>query len=95
MATPERALCIHFKLVLIFGVIDHSLRIIHDDVAVGKTALQHQVVMYPDMVVYAAIISSAVYAKWTVAFRNHLVIYLLVPFADRLILVKVVQAYHR
>ena len=86
MATPERALCISLKLVFIFGMIDHSLRIIHDDAAVGKTALQHQAVMYPDMVVYAAIISSAVCAKQTVAFRNHLVIYLFVSFADRLIL---------
>ena len=39
MAMPERALCIRFKLVLIFGVVDHSLHIIHDDTAVGKTAL--------------------------------------------------------
>ena len=91
MATPERALCIRLKLVLIFGVIDHSLRIIHDDAAVGKIALQHQAVMYPDMVVYAAVISSAVYAKRTVAFCNHLVVYLFVPFADCLILVKVVH----
>ena len=60
MAMPERALCIRLKLVFIFGVIDHSLRIIHDDAAVGETALQHQAVMYPDMVVYAAVISSAV-----------------------------------
>ena len=95
MATPERALCICLELVLIFGMIDHSLSIIHNDAAVGETALQHQAVMYPDMVVYAAVISSAVYAKRTVPFRNRLVVYLLVPFADRLILVKVVQAYHR
>ena len=94
METPERALCICLKLVLIFGVIDHSLRIIHDDAAVGETALQNQAVMYPDMVVYAAVISSTVYAKRTVAFRNRLVVYLFVPFADCLILVKVVQAYH-
>ena len=43
METPERALCIRLKLVLIFGVIDHSLRIVHDDAAVGETALQNQV----------------------------------------------------
>ena len=73
MAMPERALCIHLKLVFIFGMIDHSLRIIHDDAAVGETALQHQAVMYPDMVVYAAVISSAVRANRTVAFHNHLV----------------------
>ena len=66
MATPERALCICLKLVFIFGVIDHSLCIIHDDAAVGKTALQHQAIMYPDMVVYAAVISSAVHANRTV-----------------------------
>ena len=94
MEIPERALCIYLKLVLIFGMIDHSLCIIHDDTAVGETALQNQAVMYLDMVVYAAVISSAVYAKQTVAFCNRLVIYLFVPFADRLILVKVVQAYH-
>ena len=41
MAMPERALCIRFKLVLIFGVIDHLLCIIHDDTAVGETTLQH------------------------------------------------------
>ena len=63
MAMPERALCIRLKLVFIFGVIDHSLRIIHDNAAVGETTLQHQVVMYPDMVVYAAVISSAVHAQ--------------------------------
>ena len=90
MAMPERALCIRFKLVFIFGMIDHSLRIIHDDAAVGETALQHQAVMYPNMVVYAAVISSAVHTKRTVALRNHFVVYLLVPFADRLILMKVV-----
>ena len=91
MAMPERALCIRLKLVLIFGMIDHLLRIIHDDAAVGETALQHQAVMYPDMVVYAAVISSAVFAKWTVPFCDHLVIYLFVPLADHLILLKVVQ----
>ena len=90
MATPEGALCIRLKLVFIFGVIDHSLRIIHDDAVVGKTALQHQAVMYLDMVVYAAVISSAVHANRTVAFRNHLVVYLFVSFADCLILMKVV-----
>ena len=46
MAMPERALCIRLKLVFIFGVIDHSLRIIHDDAAVGETALQHQAVVH-------------------------------------------------
>ena len=71
------------------------LCIIHDDAAVGKTALQNQAVMYPDMVVYAAVISTTVYAKRTVAFHNRLVVYLFVPFADHLILVKVVQAYRR
>ena len=95
MAMPERALCIRFKLVLIFGVIDHSLRIIHDDAAVGETALQHQAVMYKDMVVYAAVVSSTVFTKRTVPFHNHLVVHLLVPFTNRLILVKVVQSYHR
>ena len=95
MEMPERALCIRLKLVLFFGVIDHSLRIIHNEAAVGETALQNQAVMYPDMVVYAAVISSIVYAKRTVAFHDRLVVYLFVPFADRLILVKVVQACHR
>ena len=90
MAMPERALCIRLKLVFVFGMIDHSLHIIHDDAAVGETALQHQAVMYPDMVVYAAVISSTVCAKQTVAFCNHLVIYLFVSFTDHLILMKVV-----
>ena len=79
MATSERALCIRLKLVFIFGMIDHSLHIIHDNAAVGETALQHQAVMYPDMVVYAAVISSAVHAKWTVAFSNHFVSTFLFP----------------
>ena len=95
MAMPERALCIHFKLVLIFDMIDHSLHIIHDDAAVGKAALQHQAVMYMHVVVDAAVISSAVFAKRTVPFRYHLVIHLIVPLTDHLILVEVVQANHR
>ena len=60
IAMPERVLCIHLKLVFILGMTDHSLRIIHDNAAVGETTLQHQAVMYPDMVVYAAVVSSAV-----------------------------------
>ena len=90
MVMPERALCIRLKLVYILGMTDDSLRIIHDSAAVGKTALQHQAVVYPDVVVYAAVISSAVHTNWTIALRNHLVVYLFVSFADCLILMKVV-----
>ena len=41
MTMPEGMLTIRFELVLILGMTDHSLRIIHDDAAVGETALQH------------------------------------------------------
>ena len=95
MAMPERALTIRFKLVLFFGMADHSLRIIHDNVAVGEAALQHQAVMDTDVVVDAAVVSSAVFAKWTVPFCYHLGIHLLVPLTYRLVLVEVVQSNHR
>ena len=95
METPERALCIRLKLVLFFGVTDHSLRIIHDDVAVGETALQNQAVMDTDVVVDAAVVSSAVFAKWTVPFYYLLGIYRLVPLIYRLLFVEVVQSNHR
>ena len=91
---PDKVLSIRFKLVLIFGVGDHLLRIIQDDVAVGETALQHQAVMNVDVVVDAAVVSSAVLAKGTVPFRHHLGVHLLVPLADCLIFVQVVQPYH-
>ena len=94
LGMPDRALSIRFELVLIFGVGDHSLRIIHDDVAVGETALQHQAVMNADVVVDAAVVSSAVFTKRTVPFRHHLGIHLLVPLTDRLIFVEVVQPNH-
>ena len=87
-------LSIHFKLVLFFGMAEHSLRIIHDDAAVGETALQHQAVMNMDVVVYAAVVSSAVFAKRTVPFRHHFGVHLLVPFTYRLVLVEVVQSNH-
>ena len=95
MATPERVLSICFKLVLFFGMADHSLRIVHDDAAVGETALQHQAVMNMDVVVDAAVVSSAVFAKRTVPFHYHLGIHLLVPLTYRLVLVEVVQSNHR
>ena len=63
MAMPERALGVHFKLVLVFAVGDHLLRIIHDDAAIGETALQHQAVMNTDVVVDAAVVPSVVFAK--------------------------------
>ena len=85
---PERALTIRFKLVFFFGVADHSLRIIHDNVAVGEATLQHQAVMDMDVVVDAAVVSSAVLAKRTVPFRYHLGIHLLVPLTYRLVLVE-------
>ena len=46
--------------------------------------------MYLEVVVYAAVISSAVCTNWTIALRNHLVVYLFVSFANHLILMKVV-----
>ena len=95
MATPERVLSIRFKLVLIFGMADHLLRIIHDDAAVGKTALQHQAVMNTDVVVDAAVVSSAAFAKQTVPFRHHFGVHLLVPLTYCLILVEVVQSNYR
>ena len=95
MEMPERALCIRLKLVLFFGVADHSLRIIHDDVAVGETALQNQAVMDTDVVVDAAVVSSAVFAKRTVPFYYLLGIHRLVPLTYRLVFVEVVQSNHR
>ena len=95
METPERALCISLKLVLFFGMADHLLRIIHDDVAVGKATLQHQAVMDTDVVVDAAVVSSAVFAKWTVPFYYLLGIHRLVPLTYCLVLVEVVQSNHR
>ena len=70
MAMPERALCICLRLVFILGMTDHSLRIIHDNAAVGETALQHQAVMYPNMVVYSAVVSSTVRTNRTIALHN-------------------------
>ena len=94
METPERALGICFELVLVFTVGDHSLRIIHDDAAVGETALQHQAVMNTDVVVDAAVVPSVVFAKQTVPFCYHLGIHLLVPLTYRLLFVEIVQPNH-
>ena len=95
MEMPERTLCIRLKLVLFFGVADHLLRIIHDDIAVGEATLQHQVVMDTDVVVDAAVVSSAVFAKRTVPFYYLLGIHRLVPLTYHLVLVEVVQSNHR
>ena len=95
MEVPERALCIRLKLVLFFGVADHSLHIIHDNVAVGEATLQHQAVMDTDVIVDAAVVSSAVFTKRTVPFRYLLGIHRLVPLTYRLVLVEVVQSNHR